>query len=303
MDVGRLLAPRQVPRMLLRIVAFAALFLVLAAVLGGGTARLAAAMQAPQGLAATSLVSGAGLVSALVAGWALLAVLDRRRPGALGFAWTRKTPAELGIGLAVGAGALAVAVAVLAVAGAVAWTADRGTVGGYALELLRDLLLFGVAAASEEAIFRGYAFQALVDGLGPVWATLLASGGFALAHRNNPSVDAVALVNIFLAGIMLSAAYLRTRSLTFATAVHLGWNWMMATVFALPVSGLVLVDTPLYDARVGPPTWLSGGAFGPEGGLVGAIGFLVAMAAVLWLPGLAEARRMRELAPLVDSRL
>jgi uncharacterized protein len=44
-------------------------------------------------------------------------------------------------------------------------------------------------------------------------------------------VAPLGLANIFLAGVMLAVAYLRTRSLWFATGVHLGWNWTMATLW------------------------------------------------------------------------
>src|SRR5690606_38171554 len=97
----------------------------------------------------------------------------------------------------------------------------------------------------------------------------------------NPSVGVFALVNIFLAGILLGIAYLRTLSLWFATALHMGWNWTMASLFDLPVSGLTTFDTPLYQPAVDGAAWWSGVLFGPEGGLVGTIGFGVALLLVL----------------------
>lgn len=254
------------------------------------------------GLSAAAAGSAGALFGALFAGMVMLVMVDHRRPGALGFAVTRQVPRELVLGLAIGGVALALVVGALAAIGRMWWTPDAGTGGTYSLELGRDLLLWGVAAAAEEAIFRGYAFQLLVQGIGAVPATLVASGAFALAHENNPNVDTLALVNIFLAGILLSAAYLKTRSLWFATAVHTGWNWTMGTVLALPVSGLVIVDTPLYDGHPGAPGWLTGGAFGPEGGLAASVAFALALAAVLLLAR-GEADRMRELRPLVDTRL
>ncbi|MBX6364397.1 MAG: CPBP family intramembrane metalloprotease [Gemmatimonadetes bacterium] len=303
----RLLGSRNVLGTLGRLVAFVLALGLAGAVFGLlGRAALALAPGAlgpPDGAGALVVSAGTGLLAALVAGWLMLRLVDGRRPGALGFAWTRATPRELVVGLGIGAAAQGVAVLVILGAGRLVWGPDAGTAGGYVLELLRDLALFGVAAAAEEALFRGYPLQVLTAGFGPVVATLVSSGAFALAHRNNPNVDAVALVNIFLAGVLLSVAYLRTRSLWFATAVHMGWNWAMATVFALPVSGLSLVDTPLYDARLGGPRWLTGGAFGPEAGIAGAVGFAAALAAVLLLPGLREPPELRALRPLVDSRL
>lgn len=243
------------------------------------------------------------LAAALGAGWLLLARLDRRPPGALGFAWTSATPRELLRGLAVGVVSLGAVAASLTAAGALHYRQEAGTSTAYLAALAGSLLLLAPAAAAEEAVFRGYPFQVLVEGVGPLLATLLASAGFALVHVSNPEASPLALLNIFLAGVLLSLAYLRTRSLWFASALHLGWNWVLASPLDLPVSGLDLFDTPLYDAAAAGPRWITGGAFGPEGGLAGTVATLVAIWAVWRLPGLGEAPEMQALQPLVDSRL
>jgi membrane protease YdiL (CAAX protease family) len=242
------------------------------------------------------------LVAALLAGWLLLVVLDRRRPGALGFAADPAAPREGGLGLALGAGAIGVVACVLAVAGSARWVADTGTVPEFVAALARAFVFFAVAAAAEEALFRGYAFQALVQGIGAWPAVLLSSAAFALAHAANPSVDGVALANIFVAGVMLGWAYLRTRSLWFATAVHLGWNWTMSAVLEFPVSGLRR-DTPLYDQVSTGPRWFTGGDFGPEGGLAATAAIVLLTVVLLRAPWVRESPRMRALRPLVDDRL
>lgn len=240
------------------------------------------------------------LLSALAAGWVLLAWLDRRSPGALGFAWTSGGPREVVGGLAIGAGSLGLVVAGLAAGGFLSYGADGGTVGEYVSALLASLFVLSASAAAEEALFRGYPFQVLVQGLGPVGATLLASAAFAVAHAANPHLSWLSLLNLFLAGVLLSVAYLRTRSLWFAAAVHLGWNWAMGGVLDLPVSGLELFDTPLYEPRELGPAWLTGGAFGPEGGLSGSLAVLLALVAIVGIPAFREAPEMRELRPLAD---
>ncbi|HLM69231.1 MAG TPA: CPBP family intramembrane glutamic endopeptidase, partial [Longimicrobium sp.] len=169
--------------------------------------------------------------------------------------------------------------------------------------LARSLAFFAVAAAAEEAAFRGYAFQALVQGIGAWPAMLATSALFAWGHAGNPGVTAVALANIFLAGVMLALAYLKTRSLWFATAVHLGWNWTMQSLLGFPVSGLNEFDTPLYDVRELGPDVLTGGAFGPEAGLAATLA-IAAGAVWIWRTRrLGESPRMTALRPLVDSRL
>ncbi|HEX9939001.1 MAG TPA: type II CAAX endopeptidase family protein [Longimicrobium sp.] len=253
----------------------------------------------PQGLEA---VTSAELVAALVAGWGTLAVLDRRPLGALGYPADRAAPRDTGLGFALGGGAIALAAVVLTVAGTVRWVADSGTWPEYVAALARALLLFTVAAAAEEAMFRGYAFQALVQGIGAWPAVLASSALFAVAHLGNPNVDAVGLANIFLAGVMLGWAYLRTRSLWFATGVHVGWNWTMSALLDFPVSGLVR-DTPLYDVAAVGPRWMTGGSFGPEAGVPGTVVIVLLLVLFLWAPWVRESATMRGLRPLVDDRL
>lgn len=242
------------------------------------------------------------LGSALLAGWAMVVFVDRRRPGALGFALYPAAVKESAAGLGIGGAMLGAAVALLAVANMARWVADEGTMPEYVAALATSFAFFAVAAAAEEAVFRGYAFQALVQGVG-VWPAVVGSSAlFALLHANNPNVTPVALANIFLAGVMLAVAYLRTRSLWFATAVHLGWNWAMASLLDFPVSGIVK-DMPLYTARETGPDWVTGGSFGPEAGIAAS---LTIAAGTVWMwrtRRLGESPRMRALRPLVDDRL
>jgi uncharacterized protein len=255
------------------------------------------------GQAATLAANFAILLAAsLAASWVMVAGIERRTVAALGLQLAPSAARESALGLALGAGALAAAVVLIAVAGMARWVADEGTVPDYAAVLAATLVFFAVAAAFEEVVFRGYPFQVLVQGIG-VWpAVLLSSVAFALAHRGNQHVDWIALANIFLAGVMLAVAYLRTRSLWFATGIHLGWNWAMATLFDFPVSGFEW-DTPLYDAAVAGPAWWTGGGFGPEGGVPATLVLLALTAWLLRTRRLSPSREVMDARPLVDERL
>jgi uncharacterized protein len=221
------------------------------------------------------------LVAALLAGWAMLRWVDRRPLGELGFAFHRRVPAELAAGVPLGAAGLVAAVLLLSLAGAYRFTSAPGSIPEWGAVMGAALLFFALPAAAEEALFRGYPFRTLVEGIGPAGATLIMSALFAAVHGTNPHVETWGLLNIFAAGVMLSLAVLWTGSLWFATAVHLGWNWATAALLDLPVSGLDLFDAPLYDGHSVGPAWLSGGDFGPEGGLAGTIAVLLAVA-LLW---------------------
>jgi len=241
--------------------------------------------------------------AALAAGIIVITRLEGRAPGALGFAVHRHAIREVGGGMAFGALLIALAVALLLITRSAYFVPDDGTPGEYLAVLLRTLIFFWIAAAWEELIFRGYPFQALVDGVG-VWpAVLVSSLLFAALHGWNPNVTWLALANIFIAGILLALAYLRTRSLWFATALHVGWNWTMASLFDFPVSGLTGFETPLYDVVEAGSDWWTGGTFGPEAGIAGT---LVLLGGTAWLMRTRRLRvppHMQELRPIVDRRL
>jgi uncharacterized protein len=243
------------------------------------------------------------LVATLVAGWIMTARLDGRPVGALGFALTPAAPREWVLGLGIGAGLIGMVTLLLGVTGSVHWVPDSGGAGDWVAMLLGSLLFFGVAAAWEEALFRGYPFQVLVEGIGAWPAILLSSAVFAWAHGQNPEVTTLGLANIFLAGILLAVAYLRTRSLWFATAVHLGWNWMMAFWLDLPVSGLTAFDTPAYSGVATGPAWWTGGAFGPEAGLAATLVLVLGIVWLLRTRHLGVHPEMQALGPVVDRRL
>lgn len=146
---------------------------------------------------------------------------------------------------------------------------------GLVLPLALGLL---AAALFEELVFRGFPLRRLADALGPWPATLLLGCAFGIAHAWNDHVGAFALVNIALAGVWLSVAFF-SAGMWLAWGVHFGWNFGLALLHA-PVSG---IDLGLPDVlyRWGPHSWLDGGAFGPEGGMVGTIGITLGVLGVL----------------------
>ena len=251
---------------------------------------------APAAVLSSSAVTAA---AALIAGAVLIRAADGRSPAALGIGISRHMPRQVGFGVLIGAAGLNAAALALLLSGSLSYGAQAGTAGEWIETVAVQALIFTIAALAEEALFRGYAFQVLARVGGSVLAIVVSSVLFALAHGANPSIGIFALINIFLAGILLGIAYLRTLSLWFVTAVHMGWNWTMATLFDLPVSGLQMFDTPLYQPAVGGPAWWSGATFGPEGGLVGTIGFGVALLLTLRWRGVRPDPAMLAARPLV----
>jgi hypothetical protein len=220
------------------------------------------------------------LIAGLLAAWSVLR-LDGRGLGALGFYIHRDASPESVFGLALGVGVALIAVLGMFVAGGVGWVGQEGSAQGWILAAFGSLWFFLIPAAAEEVLMRGYLFQALTDSFGNATGLWVTSILFGLMHLGNPNWSYLGLANIVAAGLFLGVIYLKTRSLWYATAAHLGWNWAHGFLADLPVSGLDLVDAPLLEGVTRGPEWIGGGAFGPEGSAVATVVVAVATL-VLW---------------------
>jgi uncharacterized protein len=136
------------------------------------------------------------------------------------------------------------------------------------------LAVLAVAAVNEELLFRGYPLQVLMKGIGLWGATLLISSLFGLLHWWNPDATILGVVNTILAGVLLSLAYWKTRSLWLPYGIHVGWNTGLAVVLGFPVSGLQTAS--VLKTSVSGSQMILGGNYGPEGGILGTVCLLTA---------------------------
>jgi hypothetical protein len=132
--------------------------------------------------------------------------------------------------------------------------------------MLFTLVLLMLAAANEEIVFRGYPMQVLMRGIGPWPAMILMSVLFGVIHANNPNATLLGTINTILAGMMLSLAYFKTRSLWLPYAIHFGWNAGLGMVLGFPLSGIDIGS--LWTSHTTNADLIVGGSYGPEGGLV-----------------------------------
>ena len=242
------------------------------------------------------------LLGALLGGWSMLA-LDGKSPDALGLYVERSTAREMALGTTIGVGIALVVVGVMAAAGGLTWSAQPGSAAEWVKGGVGALLLLTVPVAAEEALLRGYPLQALAEAVGAPLALVATSVAFGMMHMGNPDVTALGLANVTAAGLLLGAVYLRTGSLWWATGVHLGWNWAHGYLVDLLVSGLEILDAPLYEGASAGPDWLGGGAFGPEGSAVTTVVVLAASALVWWGGWLKPSETALRSEPLVfDGR-
>lgn len=159
-----------------------------------------------------------------------------------------------------------------------AWQVESG--GNLIASLVVVLALFALGSWHEELLSRGYWLQNLSDGLNQSLGVLISSALFALAHLFNPNLSGLAFLGLFLSGLFLAYGYLRTRQLWLPIGLHIGWNFFEGTVFGFPVSGQYFYQ--LIRQTVSGPDIITGGAFGPEAGLILFPVLLLGAAAVFW---------------------
>jgi membrane protease YdiL (CAAX protease family) len=188
---------------------------------------------------------------------------DRRSFVSLGLRWDGEASRDLLAGILI-AGVLMGAIFLVELA--FGWLKFDGFATIDAASLGYWAFVFILVGWYEELLSRGYWLQNLEDGLGTQWAVFISSAIFGLAHLSNPNASWIAVLGILGAGYFLAFGYLRTRHLWLPIGLHIGWNFFEGPVFSFPVSGL---DTArLLNHTVSGPELITGGAFGPEAGLI-----------------------------------
>jgi membrane protease YdiL (CAAX protease family) len=210
--------------------------------------------------------------------------IDRRRLSDYGLGIDREWWLDLAFGLVLG-GCAMTAVVVTGIAGG--WFAV-GTVSlstDILLRLAGLTTLFLIVGVYEELLVRGYLLTNLAEGIrwfdtlsAPIAAgiaTLLSSLVFGVLHATNPNATLLSTVVISAAGVMLALGYLYTGELAIPIGVHITWNAFQGLVYGLPVSGAKF-PVSLVETTSREPAILSGGTFGPEAGLLGLGGVVLA---------------------------
>jgi membrane protease YdiL (CAAX protease family) len=225
-------------------------------------------------LAVIALNEIALFVPAMVALWLITRFVDRRPLKAFGVGFLPHWRQHLAYGLFVASGMLAVLVAGCYAFGYVSihWTGGQVPI----LTLLGTASVLLLGAATEELLFRGFPLQVLTEGMGTWPAVIVMSAIFGVMHMNNPNSTLLGTANTILAGVLLSIAYVKTRSLWLPFAIHVGWNVGLGFILGFQLSGIDLAS--LWTTGVAGSDTILGGNYGPEGGLLAT--FIFAASAV-----------------------
>ncbi len=278
----------------LRFAIFTSLFAGAVAVLGVIAGALIYALPSPPSTGTVFILNGLlGLVPAILIGWLCGKYLEGLPFRALGVWFTSGWLKHFVSGMLIGSATLVVAIGIASVFGNLDFSftsVDKSTILD---TLIWSFVVFAIAAAFEEVLFRGYILQTFARS-GLAWlAILLTSVFFGAVHLGNPNAGYLSSLNTALAGVWFGVAYLKTRDLWFVWGLHLMWNWMQGAVFGVEVSGLTeIVHSPLLKETDAGPSWLTGGDYGIEASIACSVTLIASTIAIHFAPFLKPTEEM-----------
>ena len=211
---------------------------------------------------AEPLIEQACLAGLLIFTYALFGVLfDRQKSpvGAQGLPLRTGWAGEAGMGVAVGWGAAVVCALLLTLVGGIAVVLSTQAQAWIWLGL--DAVFFVFVALAEEVAFRGYGYQRFASVVGPVGASIGFAAYYGLVQALLPGSSRLSFAVAFVLGLVLSAAYVRTKALWVSWGLNFGWKASRALIFGLTVSGVSSHSSVVEGDPMGP-FWLTGGGYG-----------------------------------------
>lgn len=151
--------------------------------------------------------------------------------------------------------------------------------------LLLIIYFFGfiIQCFVEEIIYRGILYKHIKEDFNICVAGLLSAILFSLSHIENDGIGVLALINLFIFGLLMNVLLEMTNSLWTAIGFHVMWNFMQGNFWGLEVSGITF-DTSLFVTRCNLKIdFLTGATFGIEGGVICTVLLLIMCSLILFL--------------------
>ena len=184
-------------------------------------------------------------------------------------------------GAVIGSGMIASVFAILVISGQIRVTGFGISLSAVPL-LLSFMFMWLFQGACEEIMFRGYMMPRIASRYGLAAAIAFSSILFCAFHGLNPGFNIIALINLVLISVLYALIAYYTGNIWTVCAAHTLWNFTQGNVFGLEVSGntgnVSFIHTALTDSS---NALMTGGSFGPEGGLPVTVVTVIGIVSVL----------------------
>ena len=139
--------------------------------------------------------------------------------------------------------------------------------------LFMGLLAYGIQGMAEEIMCRGFLLHTLWERTGRNCAVILSTIGFILPHLpslswNDGGLVLIEGINLVQISVLFSLAMIKDDTIAPAFGIHIGWNYVLAYVFGLQVSGTDGRAFLIQFASKGGHSYITGGNYGIEASMV-----------------------------------
>ena len=211
-------------------------------------------------------------------------VIEKRSLSSIGFNknnWLKK----YSLGFLIGLVMMSIIVLILLLFGYI--TVEKNPIQPVGVSAISSVLviLFGwiIQGATEEIVTRGWLLNVLSSKYNIGFGLLISSTLFGLMHLTNPNVNYIAVINIILVGLFYGLYVIKTNDLWSVCGMHSAWNFAQGNIFGFEVSGLDVSVGSLIDLNLVGNNVITGGAFGPEAGIISTFILLVSIGILLFI--------------------
>lgn len=133
---------------------------------------------------------------------------------------------------------------------------------GIIIEIISGFL----TAFPEEFLARGYFMTALKTTRNKILIIIIPATLFSLLHLANSGFNIISFINTTLVGLLFAFMFIRTGKLWLSVGFHVSWNFFQGDILGLSVSGGEQIS--FLSLKLGLNDFLTGGMYGPEGGIL-----------------------------------
>lgn len=132
-----------------------------------------------------------------------------------------------------------------------------------------------IQSASEEIAIRGWLIPTISYKYTKIIAIILTSLVFGIIHLFSPGVTIISFINLIMSGVFFALYAIKQECLWGVWGCHFGWNLAQGNIFGFNVSGYTPFGIKLFNVNIKDFNILTGGDFGPEGGLLTTLTLLI----------------------------
>lgn len=198
----------------------------------------------------------------------------------LGF--DRRKVLKFVLGFIIGVSSITVITMILYFIGAIQLEMNQDNNGSIHTYLGMILILLGwfVQSGSEEISIRGWLVPNISEKYNSLVAIATTSIVFGVLHLFAPEVTVLSFVNLVLSGIFFAMYAIKQNCLWGVWGCHFGWNLSLGNIYGFSVSGFSPFGCTILSSKTIGHDILTGGSFGPEGGLLATVLLVIGIAII-----------------------